>query len=355
MAEEEFEKLGLDNYKLFIDKITVLYGETKTGKSTILINILHTLQSHIEQIIVFAPTDPQNKTYSKGVVPLPLIHYTITLQLLQDIWDRQQMMAAVRQRANDLKVLKRLFDKLDLPNVRAKIAIAEQARATHIESIKQQYIDPDVIETKCTEISEKFNNLMVVIYKNFISKNEKQLRQGANEDELFVLDNLGFNHRMVIVFDDCTSMLKDKEIKNSRVFNDFFTCGRWAGLTILFGVHNDKILIPEIRTGAFVSIFTSKRCATAYFMTGTNYFDSETKAEAKRAIKQMQEPENGHDRVAYLRENNKFYICRASLFPKFSFTENNIIERYCAKIKDQGSVSVDKGNKFYSTFFNAKK
>lgn len=348
---EEITRLDLDNHKLFIDKTTVCYGESGTGKSTIIVNILHALKPHVDQIVVFAPTDPQNKTYSCGVVPLPLIHYNVSLKVLQDIWDRQEIMAAVYKRANDPDTLEKLFRRLRLPHVEDYVKKAEAMKTSTVEKIKEQYMDPNTVQQKTNSVTEKFNELMMLIYKRFIAENKAFLAgQKLDENERFSLEYLGFNPRMVVIFDDCTAMLQDKEIKKSKVFKDFFTRGRWAYMTIIFAIHNDKNMEQDMRKNTFVNIFTSKSCAMGYFMNKTNYFDSETIAKAKEGIRTIQEPKVGHSRLAYMREENKFYTVQANLFPKFCFCSDTV-QKYCNRIKDNGSVSVDRNNKFYDTFF----
>ena len=65
-----------------------LYGGSGSGKSTVILHFMNILKDQVGQIIVISPSDPTNHTYSgtwgdgKGVVPLPLIHYTITDGLL---------------------------------------------------------------------------------------------------------------------------------------------------------------------------------------------------------------------------------------------------------------------------------
>ncbi len=348
---EEITRLDLNNYKLFIDKTTVCYGESGTGKSTIIINILHALKPHVDQIVVFAPTDPQNKTYSCGIVPLPLIHYNVSVKVLQDIWDRQEIMAAVYKRANDPTTLRMLFNRLSLGNIQEYVSKAETMRKAAIDNIKEQYMDANTVQAKTNSVMEKFNELMVLIYKRFIAENTQYLSgQKLSDNEKFSLEYLGFNPRMVVIFDDCTAMLQDKEIKKSRVFKDFFTRGRWAYMTIIFAIHNDKNMEQDMRKNTFVNIFTSKSCAMGYFINKTNYFDPDTVSRAKDAIKNIQEPKVGHTRLSYMREENKFYTVQADLFPPFCFCHDTVLN-YCDRIKDTGSVSVDRNNKFYSTFF----
>lgn len=347
----DLDDFNLDNHKYFLGRTTVLYGESGSGKSTICMHILKTLSPHCDQILVVSPSDPQNKTYSNGCVATPLIHYTITLKTLQDLWDRQEMMSAVYKRANNADTLKRLFGRLSLPHVEESIRMAQRMRAETIGKIREQYVDPAMVMKKTQEVDEKFAELTVLIYKRYIAENADHLSKcDLDKEERFSLEYLGFNPNMVVVFDDCSAQLGAKEIKKSKVFKDFFYRNRWAHLTIIICAHNDKNLEQDIRKNAFVNIFTTKSCAMGFFINKTNYFDPETIAAAKDAIKQIQEPKIGHQRLAYLREENKFYKVNAKIFPGFTFG-SSVVRQYCDRIRDNGSVSVDKSNKFYDTFF----
>lgn len=345
------EHFDLDNYKYFLGRTTVIYGETGTGKSTITKHILKTLSRHCDQIMVFSPTDPQNKTYSDGCVPTPLIHYNITVKVLEDLWARSEMMAAVYKQANELDVLKRLFSRLSLPHVNESIRKTQRYRDDTISRIRDQYVEPATVEKKIGEVDEKYREIMTLIYKRYISENASALyAQQLSKEERFSLDYLGFNPNMVVIFDDCTAQMQTKEIKKSKVFHDFFYRNRWAYLSIIICAHNDKSLEQDIRKNTFVNIFTSKGCATGYFANKTNCFDNETIVASRDAIKHIQEAKIGHTRLAYLREENKFYLVVAKRFPEFTFGAP-IVRLYCDKIRDSGGVSVDRNNKFYDSFF----
>ena len=47
-----------------------------------------------------------------GILPKPLIHRKITKELLKNILDRQNIMFSMYKRATDVKILRRLCNKL---------------------------------------------------------------------------------------------------------------------------------------------------------------------------------------------------------------------------------------------------
>jgi hypothetical protein len=63
---------------LFLDKTTVIYGASKSGKTTQTKNIMSVVNGLCDEIIVVAPTEPSNRSY-EGYVDEPLVHYRLWL------------------------------------------------------------------------------------------------------------------------------------------------------------------------------------------------------------------------------------------------------------------------------------
>ena len=95
-----------------IDKTTVLYGASGSGKSAIIKHLLSLLEKKVEQILVVCPTDKQNKTYSGGMVSPALVHTKLTEDLLIENWKRQEMFASVYKNANKPEVLYSFFNRI---------------------------------------------------------------------------------------------------------------------------------------------------------------------------------------------------------------------------------------------------
>lgn len=337
--------------KQYLDRTTIAYGESGTGKSTIIIHMLKTLQPRIQQIVVFSPTDPQNKTYSGGTVPLPLIHYEVTLEKLETIWDRQAAMAAVYTKANNPEIIERVYRKMPNPRVDAFISRANAKKAEALDAIRSQYMDEATVSKKTDEVNNRFKDMLIIAYKKSIYESRDQLKRlPLSEDEMFTVDYVTFNPRIVVIFDDCSAVLREKKIRNSEVFKKMFYQNRWVFMTIIIAAHNDKNIEQDIRKNNYLSIFTSKACATAFFNNKTNGFDTETIHKARDAIKCIDEAQKGHRRLAYVRDENKFYVLTAKKFPPFAFCPG-VINAYCDRIKSNGTMAIDRSNQFYSQFF----
>ncbi len=339
-------------YQTFLDKTTILYGESKTGKSTIIIDILYQLKPFVDQIIVIAPTDPQNHTYSgktvkDRVVPLPCIHYSITDQLLKDIWARQEALTAAYMKANDKDVVESLFNRLNLRDVKCTIDDITRRRREREAEIRAQYTDQESVKTKIEEMNEDFNKLVIMIYKHYININKSSLqRMSLTKDEQFTIKYLNLNPRLVLVFDDCTEQFD--RFKKHPVIQKIGFQGRWNFITTVVACHTDLNLFSAFKTNAFVSIFTEESCVHMYFGRKSTGIDKDKKRRAEDACKIAFVPIVKHQKLAIIRENKTFYKFVATRRPGFTFG-CSLLWDYCEKVQNNGRL-MPSDNKFASGF-----
>lgn len=338
-------------HEKIIDKSSIVYGESGTGKSYIIVDMLHALRPHIDQIIVFAPTDRQNHTYDKGIVPLPFIHYTITPKLLTDIWNRQEALVAVYTQSNNPSVLRSLFKKISesrrspAENVIAEINLKLKSSEREMMNLG---MEESQYKAKVSEMKEDCEKLISQIYKTYITKETPNLsRMQLTQQEQFALKYHAMNPRLVIVFDDCTDLIK--KYKGHDVMQKIFYQGRHSKITAIIAVHTDKVLDSELKKNAAISIFTEMPCATAYFMRQSTSLDRESQARAIAACKiAFGDPARPFQKLAYIRHEKKYYKFVAQKREGFTFG-STIIRSFCKMIAvESGKVSAD--NQFISEF-----
>lgn len=328
------------SYKHFLDKTTLLFGESGTGKSFVMVDILYQLKPFVDQIIVISPTDRQNNTYGKGIVPLPCIHYTISAELLDGLWERQSALSSVHTRASNQKVLQSLFDK---------IPHNDTTRAV-IDGIHRKLRDFRTSTSdkgKVADMEKECKKLIIKIWKESINKNRGMItKMHLNEDQRFSLNYLNLNPKLVIIFDDCTDQLK--AFRNHPVMQKLFYQGRWANITALIACHTDKALSAELRKNAYVSIFTESSSAHAYFTRASNDLDKEGKIRADNASKTTFTPIAPYQKLVWIRDEKKFYRYTASSNTDFKFGSQYIWD-FCNQIRaEEGAIS--NNNKFISEF-----
>jgi hypothetical protein len=336
------------NYDRFLDKTSILYGETGTGKSFVMVAILAELKPHVDQIIVISPTDRQNHTYDKGIVPLPCIHYTISAQLLDDIWDRQEALASVYTKANNPKVLCALFGRIKNSHKACSIISDINSKLrTYEKEVREVDYNELSIRGKIEDMEKECKRLIIHIYKHYINENRRYLEElELCADELYSLRFLNLNPRMVIIFDDCTDLLR--KFKTHRVMQKIFYQGRWALITALIACHTDKALDPELKKNAAVSMFTGEAAANAYFERPSNDLDKAAKTAARAAVRTAFTPLATYQKLAWVRTEKKFYRFTAIKHEDFKFG-SPILWEYCRQIEAAaGTVSSD--NKFIDSF-----
>ncbi len=338
------------NYKKFLDRSTILFGESGTGKSTIIDDMLFQIKPFVGQIVVFCPTDRNNKAYSGGRVPLPCIHDKITDEVLKDIWSRQSALTQVYKRANNPEILRKLFARIQNQTGLTAIEGAKRKQREYENEIKNE-MDEGAAKCAIAEMDKDTKKLIELIYKHYINENRsKLLKMNLSKNEQYSIKYLNINPRLVIIFDDCSSQLNS--LKKNKVIQDIFYQGRHVYITTFIAIQTDKVLDPELKKNAFVSIFTEESCASAYFERKSNDLDKEAKNRARNACKMAFSPlpTLKHQKLAWVRDEKRFYKLIATKHDDFRFG-NPIIWNYCEQIQaDLGEVSSD--NKFMQDFMD---
>jgi hypothetical protein len=187
------------------------------------------LQPHIESILVVCPTESTNPSYA-GFVDKPFLHARPYMadpknpkkedtkrgvtRFLEMVWARQEMMAAIYRRANDPKVLASLFARLpdaDIAEGRRYIRqIHESAEVQRANTRAQYRNEPGRCIEKINELRDKFRDMLVLIYKKYITPHYEELwgREDLTDDERNSLAHLTFNPRLLLIFDDCAASFK---------------------------------------------------------------------------------------------------------------------------------------------------
>lgn len=337
-----------------LDRTTLLYGESNTGKSTIICDILKKIQPFADMIIVFCPTDNTNRTYSGeeggiGIVPKPLINNFPTEEKLNNIIQRQEVFVALHKRAQSPIILESLFNRLNLVKIKEQINAAKLKRAealNKLSSIK----DPSDKQEKESKIEELYKAFFTSTYKRYITKFQSQLSQmNLTDDERHTLKYMNFNPRTVVIFDDCAANFQSLKTKTGKsLLNKIFYQGRHISLTVLVSLQDDKDMSSELRKNAFISIYTSQAVAMSYFNKTSNAISPEIKKQVNIWCKDIFRVKEDNVKLMYSREHNKFYKFKATKHPPFKFLRGPILE-LMEKIEKKGTV-VDQNNKFFELF-----
>ena len=352
---------------LFIDRTVAIYGPSGTGKTVITKHIMQTLQGHIEQIIVVAPSEPSNRSYA-GFVDPPFIHYKMfladptnpkkddgskgALRFLEAIWKRQEMMAAIYTRANDPEILASLYGKVSSAarhNGTRIIEAINEKRSRVIDCVRKQHAaDSGRCTERIKEVNAKFKKMLVLIYKKFITPEYGDLwvREDITEDERYSLAYLSFNPRLLLIFDDCAAQLKPFFSKD--IFRLLFYQNRHSFITVIISCQDDTDLPANLRKNAYVSFFTEPVVCASNFERSSNKFSKPVRTYIGEIASDVF---HGNRKLAYIREDEKrqhFYHFECPYPKPFRFGSESLHE-LTTTVQSDG-VSMDKDNPYFSSF-----
>jgi hypothetical protein len=355
---------------MFIDRTTTLYGPSKTGKTVIIKAIMALLNDHVPEVLVVAPTEPTNRSYA-GTVDAPLIQYRMylppevppkkkpagderagALRFLNAVWQRQEMKAAISTRVNDPRVLRGLFERarrFDPHAARAgDEALSRLARnRDRMLGALSSSLTGAARTAALAAATEKFDDMLVLVYKKHITPLRDELWRvhGLDEDEMYTLNYLHFNPRLLLIFDDCAAELKP--FFSSDAFRKIFYQNRHVKITALIACQDDTDLPSNLRKNSFVNFFTTEQVTSSNFTRVSNrYPKAEQQFATDIGAELFRDP---HRKLAYIREDpHKFYYVKIPPLPAFHFGSAAVRE-LCAAVGQEG-VAMDQSNPFFSRF-----
>jgi len=334
----------------FILKSTTLYGDSGTGKSTVIYDMFNMLRRYIPIFIVISPTAASNGDYDDRV-PSILIFKEPTKDLFKAIYNRQEAAAAFYRRANQLEVLEKLYMKIRNPRTDNLIRTILTKKRIAVQKARQQIKgDKAKIEAELDSISDTHDETLRNIYRIEVRKSKEFLKkQRLDAAQKYCIRYLDFNPNLGLVVDDCAAQIKQWG-KDESVGKIFYQ-GRHNFITSIYTFQHDKLLDTTFRQNSFISIFTSDKSARAYFTRSANNFDKE---EAKKVLAIIQKvyhktgPKK-FQKLVYMREAKMPYMkYTAKIYPKFRVCFP-YVQRYCEIVKS-GEDVVDEENPFMKNF-----
>lgn len=274
-------------YDCFLNITTLVYGRTRSGKSTLVLEILYLLKDHIS--IPFVVSQSNAADYV-GKVPKNCIKNNVTKEWLEDFLVAQKGRANLYNKANDMKTLKILFDKIKTPqieNVERMILSAADKYIRNIESNPK--LDYPTKKEQIKTIQEMQVKRLVELYKTNI-RGYKHILDGMidklSRDEICCLNYIDFVPHTLLILDDCAAVFK-KWVKESTVIKEIFYNGRWAYITFIITTQDDKDIESELRKNAMISYFTTAAAATANFTRTSNAFPKHERIRAAACIERV--------------------------------------------------------------------
>jgi ABC-type glutathione transport system ATPase component len=123
--------------KNYLDKTTLIFGGSGSGKTTMIEEIMYDARNHIPIYLVIAPIT-SSEPY-KRKLPHSCIKEDLTKKKIIQIWERQTKITEVYKVANDLNILAQLFDMC--AGYESKILVSAVFRAAENHTIHRRKKD----------------------------------------------------------------------------------------------------------------------------------------------------------------------------------------------------------------------
>lgn len=329
---------------LILDRVSVLYGKSNSGKSVFIKYLLKTVKDYIPVAFVISPTEPANRAYEK-FIDKSLIHYDLNVTkgedgFLEKFWHWATIRSSIYRKVNRKDILLSLYSRLRTPEIDKMVDRIEQKRKNMLEGVST---------AKHDDVNQHVDELLVKLIKKHIQRHRHVLERqqhGLNEDELYSLAYIDLNPRVILIFDDCASDLKS--YFNKPIFRKIFYQSRHSFITSIFAVQDDTDLPANLRKNVALSLFMTPAVAKSNFERGSNKFSKEIQQAANSIYDEVF---TGFRKLAFMDGDvNKqyFYHVTAELVEPFRFGSYSLRSICTAVEGEEGSV--DKANPFYDKF-----
>jgi len=343
-----FEK----DYRNYLNKTTIIYGRTNSGKSTIIEEIMHLCKDYVPNVFVVAPTNSSNNAYTNKI-PDHCIKKTLDVDWLEKLLNRQKNSSGVYINSNKIEMLKPLFNKISnttLENIENSIIKKAFESIEFINKSDMKFIHK---KRQKVEILKQRDNMLRKLYKNCIRNNKVKLENNKDisKTERGILSFLDFNPNIMLILDDCASKFK-KLYKQSTAIKEIFYEGRHYFFTTIISSQDDKEIDSELRKNTSVSIFTTSQAATSNFERSSNGYPKHEKLRAKMCINAtFSQDENSpthFQKLVYLQgSGDPFNYTIANVYDDFRMCSDHVWD-YSNKIKER----TDKKNERNPLFDN---
>ncbi len=250
-----------DDRLYFLNRLTILYGPSGSGKSSLIQHILNSLKDTIPLAIVACPTASLNGDY-QNIIPDQCIYEDVTKPLMQKIFQRQSNVMAMYELVRNVDHLKQLHVLTADNDSFAKIEKLSSIYRKGCADIKSSYDDEDA-ETAVSELTTKYHKKMVKIMRASINLNIRRVQSFELSDtQKAIISNFNINPSILLLIDDCMASIK--EWKDMEETKKLFYQGRHYSVTTLLTAQNETLIPPQLRSNAHISIFTTQTIVNTF-------------------------------------------------------------------------------------------
>ena len=340
-------------YKNYLNRTTIIYGRTNSGKSTIIDEIMYLCKEYIPTVFVIAPTNSSNNAYTDKIPPRFILK-DLDPKWLNKLLVRQKESAGAYNNANRIEVLKSLFNRIsDETSQSLEKSIIDKAHAS-LEYISGTNLSFPQKKKQKGQILKHKNAMLSRLYKMIIRYHKVSLEKDdtLHKTEKAAISFLDFNPNIMLILDDCASKFK-KLLKKSSAMKEIFYEGRHYFFTTIISTQDDKEIDSELRKNNTVSIFTTAQSATSNFERTSNGYPKHERIKAKICVesvfKQDENDTEHYQKLVYVQgDADPFKYTIANLYDDFKMGSLPMWQ-YSKKIKSKKD-NLNKNNRLFDTY-----
>lgn len=301
-------------YKTFLNRMTVMYGVTESGKTHATKYILQLLSRYIPSILVICPTNGNHGLYTNYC---PVIITRFDPAVIDKIYYTQEQRKELYMASVNLQNLSDLCDLVPSENIKKILTRMEMNLDFQISKVNESK-DNFVRKTALIEeYKRKHKESYTAVLKGYLKNEQVKNRIMELYPEIpahlkACFEYLDTNMHTCLILDDCAADMSS--IKQGTAlydtFNKLFFQGRHIFLTTLILTQSIACMPPAFRANAHVNIFLDPGLASAWIELKEVGITSKDKKDIKNFLipKVFEDKEKYYKIIRDKSENPEFQV-----------------------------------------------
>jgi hypothetical protein len=261
---------------------TIIIASSTSGKTSILMDILHALRKKISSILMFTGTSGATDGISVASIVNPMsIRDTLDVPLIRRFYDLAKKSDIQYKNATNYATLSRVIKQFagerlgkcqDSASVLAKIQESEAVLEAGIKKL-----EPAIRDSVGREMTKVFQKNMVRLMRKYFQLHGKHELPGQiiTSEDREVIDWCSKHEPVsVLIFDDFSSELQQalpsKKSGLADMFMELFSTGRHFNIVTIISIHAPNILPNQLRNIAGRYILCNEASVNAIVTGGKN-------------------------------------------------------------------------------------
>lgn len=299
---------------LLLNRNTCIFGTSGTGKTVFSRYILSKLSdsNKIPSGIAF---DLGSASSYEGIIPRAFIHRSLEPKVLDELLEWQKKRTKIKDLGRDHHDIDRIYAEYAVDS--ATNRLIDDVRAK-FDSMRRQHGDQTVEPLRSKLNSTILNLKTEAIVKRFptIEVIQNKIRNKTDQN---IAMGIVLNIYILLLFDDCGGLMKDKKFKD--FFEFIYARGRHYGFTTLNLIQNDTQMHKAHRDNIHTMFWMESRTLLAMSAPGRGIFSKHQVKDIERICgSNFFNRDQGEYRVlGYDRDRNCFFYVLSRNVPPRRF------------------------------------